>query len=314
MSIAITGANGYIGRVLANHLVANGDEVIAWMRSGSKTPPVPVPGLLRLATSPDGAPDPAALNGCSTLIHLAGRAHNFHAPDADAELFEWSNHLLAIKTAQAAVDAGVTRFIQISTVSVHGNWSAEPICERSPIRSFTPYAASKWAAEQSLSSLCSSAGMELCIVRPPLVYGPNCPGNFVRLVRLVQSGWPLPLRSLDARRSFIHVHNLVDFISHVARQSTQELAPVYVIADGSDWEMPDLIRAMARELDVSARLLPFSPRLLRILAGLVGREREIDSITRSLIVDWTEARVGGMWTPPLNHTDAFLSTMRSHIR
>lgn len=314
MSIAITGANGYIGRELTNHLVKKGDEVIAWMRSGGKTPPTPAPGSLHLATSFDGAPDSVGLKGCATLIHLAGRAHNFHAPDADANLFESSNHILAIKTAKAAIEAGVRRFVQISTVSVHGNWSVEPISESSPIRSFTPYAASKWAAERSLSALCESAGMELCIVRPPLVYGPGCPGNFVRLVRLVQSGWPLPLRTLDARRSFIHVQNLVDFITHIARRPTKDMSPVYVIGDGSDWEMPDLIRAMALQLDVPARLLPFSPGLLRLLAGLIGREREIDSITRSLIVDWKEARLRGEWTPPLNHADAFLSTMRSYMR
>ena len=215
MRVAITGANGYIGSALTAECLARGYEVVTWSRTPPTSRPLAATGQMTAHCSVDGLADASTLAGCDTLIHLAGRAHNFNAPDADAALFEWSNHQLAIAVAERARDAGIRRFIQVSTVSVHGNWSDGLVNEESPLRATTAYARSKKAAEESLGRICSNSGMGLCIVRPPLVYGARCPGNFSRLVRLVASGMPLPLRSIKARRSFIHLDNLVDFLCHL---------------------------------------------------------------------------------------------------
>jgi nucleoside-diphosphate-sugar epimerase len=309
MKVAITGANGYIGGVLTRHCLDQDIEVVAC----SRTDPAGLidngSGQLTIHITCDGIPDPHVIEGCSAIVHLAGRAHNFHAPDADLALFDWSNHQLAVKTAECAIHAGVRRFIQVSTLSVHGNWSESPVDEDSPIQATTPYALSKRSAEVSLAGLCQAAGMELCIVRPPLVYGPACPGNFVRLVRLIQSGLPLPLRSVDARRSFIHVQNLVDFLRHCTDQPQLTDQSVFVIGDGSDWLMPELVRSVARELNTPARLIPFPLSIVRLGGCLLGRSREIDSITRSLLVNWSRARNECHWTPVIDPLQAFSQTM-----
>lgn len=311
MKVAITGANGYIGGVLTHHCLGRDIEVIAC----SRTPPASLIGTgngqLTAHHSIDGIPDPDAIKGCSAIVHLAGRAHNFNAPDADAALFDWSNHQLAVKTAESAIRAGVQRFIQVSTLSVHGNWSETPVDENSALQATTPYALSKMAAEVSLAALCQTAGMELCIVRPPLVYGRGCPGNFVRLIRLIQSGLPLPLRSVDAHRSFIYVENLADFLRHCIDRPQLTGQSKFVIGDGSDWSMPELVRAAARALGVPARLVPFPPAILQQGGSLMGRRREIDSITRSLLVNWSRARTECHWAPVIDPTQAFSQTMAS---
>lgn len=311
MRVAITGANGYIGGVLTHHCIGQGVEVVACSRTAAAGLLGRETDLLTTHHSIDGIPDPDAISGCSAIVHLAGRAHNFNAPDADAALFDWSNHQLAVKTAESAIRAGVGRFIQVSTLSVHGNWSETPVDENSPLQATTPYALSKMAAEVSLSALCQTTGMELCIVRPPLVYGRGCPGNFVRLIRLIQSGLPLPLRSVDAHRSFIYVENLADFLRHCMERPQLTGQSKFVIGDGSDWSMPELVRAAARALGIPARLVPFPPAILRQGGSLMGRRREIDSITRSLLVNWSRARTECHWTPAIDPLQAFSQTMAS---
>lgn len=308
MKIAVTGANGYIGASFVRRCLDLGHEVIACSRSPEKQGSTPHAARLTHACTSDGVPSSSMLQGCDRIVHLAGRAHNFNAPDADDALFEWSNHQLALRVAESALQAGIQRMIQVSTVSVHGNWSDLPVSEDTPLQAMTPYAVSKMAAEVSLTAFCKETGMELFIVRPPLVYGPACPGNFFRLVRLVRSGLPLPLQAVTAQRSFIHVDNLVDFLRHCLFTGQDEHVVRFVIGDGSDWLMPDLVRRIATELGITPRLMKCHPEILRFGARLTGRRKEMDSITRSLLVDWKAARSTG-WRPVLDADAAFRQTM-----
>ena len=249
------------------------------------------------------------LQGCDAIVHLAGRAHTRVALQDGVDLFDDSNRKLASATADAAHAAGVARFVQVSTLGVHGNWSARPVTETSALIGDTPYARSKVAAEQELAVQLNGTGTTLTIVRPPMVYGAGCPGNFPRLVKLVKSGMPLPFGSVTGTRSFIHVDNLASLLAHCAEQSG--MAGVFIAGDGSDYELPELIRAIAAGIHRPARLVPFPPGLLRLAARALGRQREIDSLTRPMPVDWSKIRAAG-WTPPLATASALADALDNY--
>ncbi|EJO33197.1 NDP-sugar oxidoreductase [Achromobacter marplatensis] len=304
MRIAVTGASGYIGLALLRYLDGQGHDIIAFTRHA--TPAGTTRAQWRIKA--DGQPVATDLLGCDAVVHLAGRAHTRLALQDGVDLFDQANHQLACATASAAKAAGVPRFVQVSTLGVHGSWSADPITETSSLSGDTPYARSKIAAERELAALLSEGGTRLTIVRPPMVYGAACPGNFPRLIKLVKSGIPLPFGSVRGIRSFIHVDNLASFLTFCAAGPA---APgVYIAGDGSDFELPDLIRAIAAGIGAPARLLPFPPALLRVAAGAIGRQREVDSLTRPMPVDWSKARAAG-WTPPTAPARALADSLNS---
>lgn len=305
MRIAVTGASGYIGLALLHCLALRGHQVVAFTRRDipSKAPAV------QWRVKPDGRPESADLQGCDAVVHLAGRAHTRIALQDGVDLFDDANRKLASATADAAHTAGVARFVQVSTLGVHGNWSAHPITETSAMIGDTPYARSKIAAEQELAAQLKGTGTTLTVVRPPMVYGAGCPGNFPRLIKLVKSGLPLPFGSVIGMRSFIHVDNLASLLAHCAEQP--DMGGVFVAGDGSDFELPELIRAIAAGIRRPARLVPFPTGLLRLAARAIGRQREIDSLTRPMPVDWSKIRAAG-WTPPQAAASALANTLESY--
>jgi nucleoside-diphosphate-sugar epimerase len=305
MRIAVTGASGYIGLALLRCLASRGHKVRAFGRHELVTDD----SAARWYIKPDGCPDSTDLQNCDAIVHLAGRAHTRVALQDGVDLFDDANRKLACATAAAARDAGVARFVQVSTLGVHGNWSAQPVNETSPLIGDTPYALSKIAAEQELAEQLRDSATTLTIVRPPMVYGAGCPGNFPRLVKLVKSGIPLPFGNVTGIRSFVHVDNLASMLAYCAE--TPNVDGVFVVGDGSDFELPDLIRAIAAGVQTSSRLVPFPPGLLRLAAKIIGRQREIDSLTRPMPVDWSKIRASG-WMPALNAASALAGTLASY--
>jgi len=297
--IAITGASGYIGWATLRWLAREG-PLVAIARSA---PSVMPPRSVIWRVTDFAAPQPQAFSGCDNVIHLAGRAHIPISFVDGQNLFDQANRKLALDTAIAAHAAGVRRFVFVSTIGVHGNWSNVPVRPDSPLRLDTPYARSKWAAEQELASFCASAGMTLCIVRPAMVYGPRCPGNFSRLLKLVASGIPLPFGSMLSVRSFIQVDNLASFLAACATHPLPRQS-IFVIGDGSDWSVTQLVRAMAKALGRHSRVFPFPLSLLRLAAITVGRSRELDSLSRPMRIDSSKAFSVCDWTPPIEPTNA----------
>lgn len=305
--IATTGASGYIGRATLELLGRVGPTVAV-----SRGAPAfqPHPNIAWRATGSD-SPKPEVFAGCDCVIHLAGRAHTTVTHSDGKDLFDLANRRLAIDTATAAHAAGVKRFVFVSTIGVHGNWSEQPVHADSPLRLEAPYARSKAAAEQELVRFCAERGMALCIVRPTMVYGPRCPGNFTRLLKLVASGLPLPFGSLNAVRSFVHVDNLASFLAACATRPLPARS-TFVIADGSDWSTAQLARDMAAALGKSSRVFPFPPSLLRLAAGALGRQREIDSLSRPMRVDAGNAREALAWQPPVDPAAGLSAAVRAY--
>ena len=203
--------------------------------------------------------------------------------------------------ARQAADAGVRRFIFVSSVKVNGEHSlaGRPLTAADAPAPLDPYGISKLEAEQALQALSTETGMEMVIVRPPLVYGPGVKANFGSLLRWLSKGWPLPLGAVhDNRRSLVAVDNLADLlltcVDHPAAASQTFLA-----SDGEDLSTTELLRRMGQALGKPARLLPVPPALLRWGATALGKADIAQRLLGSLQVDITHTRQTLGWTPPI---------------
>ena len=303
--IAVTGATGYIGRAVVAELARRGLNVVAVSRYCG----CPSTASVQWRATGPAFPAAATFAGCDTVVHLAGRAHTTTAVADGRDLFDLENRELALATAQAAHAASVRRFVFVSTLGVHGSGADAPLCGDSPVHPQLPYARSKWAAEQQLTAWCAAHDMALCIVRPPMVYGPRCPGNFPRLVRMVRKGLPLPFAMLHAQRSFIYVDNLASFLAECA---TQDVTGTFVVADGSDWSVAQLVRAIGVELERPVRSFPVPAALLRLIGKLTGHQREVDSLTLPMRVDPEAVHRAFGWQPGVTPQDALSISVRDH--
>lgn len=190
--------------------------------------------------------------------------------------------------------------VYVSSIGVNGeSTSGQPFRETDIPQPAEPYAVSKLEAENALRTLCTTLGMALVIVRPPLVYGLGAPGNFARLLKLARAGLPLPLAALDNRRSFVSRENLCDFLllAAVHPAAANEL---FLIADGDDLSTPQLLRVLARGGGARDRLWPLSPALLGLSAAFVGQQRTYKKLCGSLQVDAGKAARLLLWQPVLS--------------
>jgi nucleoside-diphosphate-sugar epimerase len=289
--VAVTGASGFIGRALVRHLHAQGRAVTAVARHACEVPT----GVRQVQVDDyEAAALEDAFRGAGCVLHLAALAHRA------GSAAEFQASVRAARNVVAAAQAcGVRRLLFLSSIGVNGHRTeGRPFTEDDLPHPVEAYAHSKLQAEQAVIAACAGTALEYVIVRPPLVYGPDAPGNFGRLVRLVRRGWPLPLAAVRNARTFIALDNLVDLlalcIDHPAGANQILLA-----ADAGDLSTPQLVHCIADGLGMPARLVPMPPALLRLGARLVGRERLADSLLASLQVDASRARRLLGWDPPV---------------
>jgi nucleoside-diphosphate-sugar epimerase len=249
------------------------------------------------------------LDGIDTVIHLAARVHVMkETTDDPLSEFRYVNTAGTEHLARAATKAGVRRLMYISTIKVNGERTiGAPFTEEDEPAPEDPYAISKWEAEQALQRSGSESGLEIVIVRPPLVYGPGVKGNFLRLLKLVDRGIPLPFNMASNRRSLIALDNLVDLLVRCI-QSPQAVSQTFLAADGEDLSTPELIRSIAKALGRRARLFPFPPFLLRLGAKLLGVEEITSRLFGSLAIDSTKAKKLLNWRPPVSVQDGLQLT------
>ena len=281
LSLLITGGTGFVGQALLKRL---GDQPV------------------RLATRADSAGWDKVLDGVATVVHLAARVHVMHDTEADPlTAFRTVNVDNTLNLARQAAAAGVKRFVFISSVKVNGEFtpSGRAFNESDAANPQDAYGQSKHEAEQGLRQIASDTGMEVIIIRPPLVYGPGVKANFAALVRAVQRGWPLPLGAVHNQRSLVALDNLVDFIvtcithPHAANQT-------FLVSDGQDLSINELVRGMAQAAGVPARLLPVPVWALQAGASLLGKGDAVQRLCGNLQVDISKAwRLLG-WVPPVS--------------
>lgn len=296
MKVLVTGANGFVGGHLRAWLAARNIDCCGAVRS------FPGGGDIEVVGEVDGTTDwTRALTGITVVVHLAARVHVLRekAVDPLAE-FRRVNAAGTARLARQAAEAGVRRFILLSTIKVNGEETfGHPFGPDDPPAPVDPYSISKLEAEEALLRIAGETGMEAVILRPPLVYGKGVGGNFARLVRLVRRGWYLPLGSIRNRRSLVGVENLCSLITaclaHPAATNR-----VLLVSDGRDLSTPELIRAIAGACGVKPRLLPLPVPLLHLLAGLCGRKMEVRRLTGSLQLDSSGTSTLLEWQPPLS--------------
>ncbi len=241
-----------------------------------------------------------ALAGVAAVIHLAGRAHVMRETAADVDgAFRRANVEATHQLAAQAAAAGVRRFVFLSSVKVNGERTGDrPFTEADAPAPEDAYGRSKQAAEQALHGIAAATGLEVAIIRPPLVYGPGVKANFLRLLRLVERGMPLPLASVRNRRSLVGVSNLCDLIVRCLAHPAAA-GETFLVSDQQDLSTPELIRAIAAAMGRPARLVPFPVAALRLAGRLAGQGDAVERLVGSLQVDSTKATRLLGWTPPV---------------
>jgi len=243
-----------------------------------------------------------ALKDVESVVHLAGRAHVTVRERDALTSFRTVNAAGTARLAQQAEAAGVRRFVLLSSVKAAADTTDEhALLESDPTNPRTPYGISKLEGERALWD--AARRMQPVVLRPPLVYGPGVKANFRSLIRLVDSGLPLPLGAVANRRSVIARDNLVGAIA-TALTAPGAAEKTFYVTEGPPVSTPGLIRGLAKALGKPARLLSFSPAILAALAALVGRREAADSLLGSLAVNGQAFRAATGWTPPVAHQTA----------
>jgi nucleoside-diphosphate-sugar epimerase len=299
--VMVSGATGFVGSAVISQLLTISNIcVIAGSRSSESVWPDGVTPLLLPDFLGEGQLIP--LEGIDVVVHCAARAHlmSDHASDPLAE-FRKINFEGTLNLARQAAAADVRRFIFISSIKVNGESTGLD-------RSFHPsdlpapedaYGISKMEAERALIQLANETGMEVVIIRPPLVYGPGVKGNFASLIRLMAKGLPLPLGAIHNQRSLVGIDNLVDLIIRCIDHPSAA-NQVFLAGDGEDLSTTELLRSVAEAMGRPARLIPVPAGLLNLGATLLGKRAVAQRLLGSLQVDISKARDLLGWEPPIS--------------
>jgi nucleoside-diphosphate-sugar epimerase len=312
MRIAVSGANGFVGRALSGLLHDAGHEVVALVRRSGGCDPRSAESLIdddNFASLAAGKPE---LGPCDAFVHLAARVHVMHDHVADPlTAYRAANVDGAMNAARAALRAGARRFVFVSTIKALGEGEpGRPWREDDRPAPVDPYGISKREAELALLDFGRANGMEIVIVRPPLVYGPGVRANFLGLMKAVSKGVPLPLGAVDARRSMVYVGNLADAI-RVLAASPQPLNGVFHVTDGNDLSVAEMIRAIAHALGRPARLLPVPVAWLRGIGKVTRQSARVERLTGPLRMDGSRLREELGWTPPWPVSKGLAETARA---
>jgi nucleoside-diphosphate-sugar epimerase len=320
MRILVTGANGFIGRVLLDRLEAAGLEIRAAVRRT-----INLPCAVFNVGDVDGSTDwRRALQGVDVVVHLAGCAYvpRYVAPPLARRKFMTVNAEGTESLARQALASGARHFIFISSVGAVSEGSKERISAATPCAPQTYYGVSKLEAERALRRVADRSSMHWTVLRPPLVYGASNPGNIARLFKLVHSGLPLPLASVQNRRSFVYVDNLADVILRCLG-SPVAAAKIYYPSDDEEVSTPQLIGLIAGAHErfqceaggqgpgrgaVPARLFAFPENALRAMGQLPGLGA-LKKLTASLYVDGKTLRQELGWKPPFTMQQGLLRTL-----
>ena len=298
-TIFVTGATGFIGRALCIKMLERGWKVKGTLRESSFVNDLPS-GVERIHL--DSIEDynyyERDLAGVDVVVHLAGYAH-FTKGGGSVESLRKINVLGTDLLARMAAKAGVKRFIFISSVKVNGEGASRAYTENDLPAPQDAYGASKKEAEDLLASIAAGTGLQVVILRVPLVYGPGVKANFKNLIKIVDSGIPLPFKNINNRRSFIYLENLVDAIILTI---THPLAAgeTFMVSDGRDISTTDLIKMIASAINKQPVLFSLNPVILRTLCKISGKTEEMEKVTGDLFVDNSKIRELLGWKPPFS--------------
>lgn len=296
--LLVTGASGFVGQQLCAEIIKRGWQVKAALR-------MPDRSLKEFESAIIGQLDgqtnwTESLREVDVVIHLAARVHVMR-DDANNPLEEFRRVNVAgtEHLARSAAASGAKRLVYVSSIKVNGEMtgSGSKFSEADAPSPQDPYGVSKCEAEQALHRIARETGLEVVIVRPPLVYGPGVKGNFAQMLKVLTKGIPLPLASVRNLRSLVYVENLVDALIVCA---SHPAAPgqTYLVSDGEDISTPDLLRQLGAVIGHPACLLPCPLVLLKLAGRLTGKGEQVERLLGSLRVDSSKIRRELNWAPP----------------
>ena len=313
--VLVTGAAGFVGRHLCARLIQAGIRVHAVTRQ-------PVASLSGLGVRVFAVDDiaafkdwKAAFDRVDTVVHLAGRAHVLRESASDPRSLYFHNNVEATKSvANGAIECGARQFIFMSTVKVFGDRPFPgPLHPSHPTFPTDDYGRSKLEAEEWLLSMGQRAGLEIAIVRPPLVYGPEVRANFLRLMGWVERGVPLPLARVANMRSLVNVWNLNDLLVRlIERRGTAR--GVWHVSDGEDCSTTRLVEEIARHMSKAPRLFAVPKSLMRWGLSIAGRRSDYDRLFGSLQLDVTDTIARLAWHPPVSTHEGLARTVRWYLQ
>jgi len=296
-TLLVTGATGFVGSHLCARLMSEGRDRRCAVRKKFQQDNSFVVGDINLDTQ-----WAEVLNGVTTVIHLAARVPVMNATACDPlNEFRRVNVAGTLNLARQAADAGVKRFIFLSTVKVNGeeNIADCPFTEQDEACPQEPYGITKLEAEAGMRRLAEESGMEVVIIRSPLVYGPGVKGNFANMLRWVAKGVPLPLGAIHNQRSLVSIDNLVDFIiTCIDHPSAGN--ETFFVADGEDISTTELLCQIGKNLGKPSHLIPVPVWVIKLGARILGRSAMAQRLCGNLQVDISKARKMLNWSPPVS--------------
>lgn len=314
--LAVTGSSGFVGGRLVSWLAGRGHGVVAVSRALAGYSAAGVRGLT-VSDYTDASALAAAFEGVQAVVHLAARAHVLFAepPQEALAAFERANVGAAVSCAEAALQAGCRRFVLVSSIGVNGMAThGRPFTEDDEASPMEAYARTKWQAERDVGERLAGTGLELVVVRPPLVYGPGCPGNFRVLLGIVSRLPILPFGALRARRSYIGIENLCSALE-IAALHPACLGRRFLLSDGEDIDLASLVRLLADGMDrANVPQWAVPPVLLQALAELAGRGEAFVKLSGELLVDSQAFRQCTGWQPPVTLSQGLLRAAATYRR
>lgn len=294
MNVLVTGGNGFLGSYVIKTLSGLGINIKAPVRN-KKIADEPYVKYTHIKSLDEYFSAPSNLLDVDVIVHIAALAHG-HFDEAE---FQAINTELPINIAKAAVDSGVRRLVFLSSIGVNGNQNESPFTSDDTPNPTEEYAKSKYFAEEGIKEIAKETSLEVVIVRPPLIYGKNAPGNFKKLMKLSSLPLPLPLGSINNKRSFVSVHNLVDLIT-ICLSHTAAVNQTFLVSDDEDVSTSQLLAKMLSVQGKPNILLPIPVSFLKLLGRIVKRQAIIERFTNSLTVDIEHTKKTLGWLPPIS--------------
>jgi len=313
MNILVTGSTGFVGGAVVKRLFSDKKHIVyAAVRHVSEELTEKVAQVC-VGSLTGNTNYSEALKGMDCVIHCAARVHvmNDDVTDPLAE-FRRVNVEGTLNLASQASKAGVKRFVFISSIKVNGEGTFDiPFSPDDKVNTKDPYGLSKWEAEQGLCALAEETGLEVVIIRPPLIYGPGVKANFQSMIQWLKKGVPLPFGAIHNQRSMVALDNFVDFIA-LCIYHPKAANQTFLISDGEDVSTTELLRKVAKAFDKKSRLIPVPVSFMRFAAGLLGKQAMADRLFGSLQVDNAKARNLLGWRTVISMDEQLKKTVKSY--
>lgn len=302
--ILVTGANGFVGSTLCDSLRQQDIAIVAAVRGNARDNEY---GMGDFSASTNWMP---ALFGCNTVMHLAARVHVMNDKSINPlAAFRAVNVDATLNLARQAMHSGIKRFIFVSSVKVNGEeTTGKPFTALDAPAPLDPYGQSKLEAEIALMDLARTTGLEVVIIRPPLVYGPGVRANFLKLMQLVKKGVPLPLGAIHNRRSMVALDNLVDLLI-TCIQHPAAAGQTFIVSDDNDVSISELLRLLANAMGKHSLLLPVPAGIIAGTAALLGKSAVANRLLGSLQVDISHTKLTLGWQPVVTMQESLNKTV-----